>query len=190
MPRLRLNCFSQSRPTVACLALLCTATSAAAQEEPGPDDPTVMLDPLVIDGDDAGADYDPTGLDGGEAERKEAPFSNEFLSDPAFDDIPLGELDAELEALAGSRADAAAVAAGSETVDLRGFPAPARRNGFTQTGIPEVINPGGSELVIGSLVPVVGRAAPGGIRNHQVSRPRGKTSRQLETSLGTQGSSR
>ena len=171
--------------------LFASRPALALEEEPSPEDPAVMLDPLVIDGDAAsGVDYDPTGLGGAEAERNEPPFANDLLSDPAFNEVPLGELDAELDALASARADAAAVAAGSETVDLRGFPTPARLNGFTQTGIPEVINPGGSELVIGSLVPVVGRAAPGGIRNHQVSRPRGKTTRQLESSLGTQGNAR
>ena len=191
MPPPRLHRRSRLRRVAAWLASLFAATCVIAQDEPAADDPVVMLDPLVIDGDDASAaDYDPTGLDGDEAGRKEPPFSNEFLSDPAFAEVPLGELDAELDALAASRADAAAVAAGSETVDLRGFPAPSRRNGFTQAGIPEVINPGGSELVIGALVPVVGRAAPGGIRNHQVLRPRGQTTRQLETSLGTQGNAR
>ena len=173
------------------LALLLGPRVALGQAPPLPEDPTVTLEPLVIDGDDASAaDHDPTGLDGDEAQRREPPFGNEFLSDPAFDELPLNELDSELDSLAAARADAAAVAAGSETVDLRGFPTPSRRNGFTQAGIPEVINPGGSELVIGSLVPVVGRAAPGGIRNHQIPRPRGKTTRQLEAYVGTQGGAR
>lgn len=161
---------------------------ARAQTDPlpGAEDPMVELDPVVVNGDETeAAGYDPTGLDGARAERTEPPFANELLADPAFDDVPLGELDMELGALAAARADAAEIAAGSETVDLRGFPTPARRNGFTQSGIPEVLNPSRSQLVIGSLVPVVGRAAPGGIRDFEVSRPRGQTTRQIEGSVGT-----
>lgn len=174
------------------LAALFAAAQLLAQDDfaPTPDDPTVMLDPLVVDGDDASGDYDPTGLDGAQAERTEPPFANDLLADPAFDEMPLGELDSELDAIAASRADAAAIAAGSETVELRGFPTPYRRNGFTQSGIPEVLNPDGSELVIGSLVPVVGRAAPGGIRNYKVARPAGKITRLLEAGIGTNGTAR
>jgi len=169
------------------LAALLAAANLSAQEEtdPAPDDSTVMLDPLVVDGDLESDNHDPTGLDRDDVELSESPFSNELLSDPAFDEMPLGELDSELDSLLVARADAAEVAAGSETVQLRGFPTPSRRNGFTQAGIPEIINSAGSQLVIGSLVPVVGRAAPGGIRNYRVARPRGKVARQLEAHVGT-----
>lgn len=142
-------------------------------------------------GDDENAPgYDPTGLDGAAAERREPPFSNELLTDVGFEDMPLGELDAELAALAWSGSDAAEVATGSESVNLRGFPTPRRRNGFTQDGLPEVLGMERSELIIGSLVPVVGRAAPGGIRNVQTLRPRGRVTRQLEASADTQGRTR
>lgn len=183
---------SPARALFACAALAPLSfglhAQTASDEFPPAEDEPLMLDPVVVEGDDASGDlYDPTGLDGREAERSEPPFANELLTDPAFDELPLGELDSELDALAAARVNAAEVAAGSETVDLRGFPTPFRRNGFTQSGIPEVLNPGRSELVIGSLVAVVGRAAPGGIRNIETERPRGRVQRQLATSIGTNG---
>lgn len=150
-----------------------------------------MLEPFVVVGDDeSGPGYDPTGLDGSAAERMEPPFANELLTDVGFDEMPLSELDAELAALIASGSDAAEIAAGSENVNLRGFPTPLRRNGFTQDGLPEVLGAERSELIIGSLVPVVGRAAPGGIRNVQTLRPRGRVTRQLEASADTQGRAR
>ncbi len=167
-------------------------SSLRAQDSPGEpgaaEPPAILLDPFMVEDENPDSpDYDPTGLDGARAERTEPPFANELLSDPAFDEMPLGELDAELDALAAARANAAEVAAGSESVDLRGFPTPFRRNGFTQAGMPEVLNSDRTELVIGSLVPVVGRAAPGGIRNLETARPRGRVSRQLGASVGTNG---
>lgn len=178
------------------LALLGAAASpfslraqAAPDGAESPEAPPVILDPFAVEGENPDSpDYDPTGLDGARAERTEPPFANELLSDPAFDEMPLGELDAELDALASARANAAEIAAGSESVDLRGFPTPFRRNGFTQAGLPEVLNSDRTELVIGSLVPVVGRAAPGGIRNLETARPRGRVARQLGASVGTNGS--
>jgi len=154
----------------------------------GSGDAPVTLEPFSVEGEDpASADYDPTGLDGHRAEMNEPPFGNELLSDAAFAEMPLGELENELESLAAARSNAAEIAAGSENLNLRGFPAPLRRNGFSQAGIPEVLNADGSELVIGSLVPVIGRAAPGGIRNIRTARPAGKVARQLEASASTNG---
>lgn len=152
------------------------------------DSSPLVLDPFSVEGEDtAAADYDPTGLDGHRAELNEPPFANELLSDAAFSEMPLAELENELESLAAARSNAAEIAAGSENLNLRGFPAPLRRNGFSQSGIPEVLNPDGSELVIGSLVPVIGRAAPGGIRNVRTARPAGRTTRQLEASTSSNG---
>jgi iron complex outermembrane receptor protein len=180
--------------SAALLAALCglAALSPLRGQAPDPDDPwlspPLVLDPFEVHADDTGSDdHDPTGLDGAHATRTEPPFSNELLFDPAFDEIPLSEMESELGALAASRTNAAEVAAGSETVNLRGFPTPLRRNGFTQTGIPEVLNPERSELIIGSLVPVVGRAAPGGVRNFESARPPGRVTRQLNASLDTLG---
>ena len=172
------------------LLAACGPAAAFAQSGASSQDP-VLLDPFIVLGDDESAPgYDPTGLDGSAAERRDPPFANELLTDVGFDEMPLGELDNELAALALSGADAAEVAAGSENVNLRGFPTPLRRNGFTQDGLPEVLGIERSELIIGSLVPVVGRAAPGGIRNVQTLRPRGRVTRQLEASADTQGRTR
>jgi iron complex outermembrane recepter protein len=153
-----------------------------------PQGATIILDTLMVEGNGENSSaYDPTGLDGHQSELADPPFSNELLSDAAFDEVPLTELGQELESLAASRVNTAEIAAGSESISLRGFPAPLRRDGFSQTDIPEVLNAEGSELVIGSLVPVIGRAAPGGIRNIQTGRPNGRTSHQLEMSGGTNG---
>lgn len=178
------------RLLLAALALSIPA-ALSAQTPPGePDqaDAPLMLDPLVIEADDEDAPgYDPTGFGGDEAERLEPPFANELLADIGFDEVPLGEIDAELASLASSGSDAAEIAAGSESLNLRGFPTPRRRNGFTLAGIPEVINPERNETISASLVPVVGRAAPGGIRNSTTTRPRGRVTRELEVSASTLG---
>lgn len=183
---------AQRRRRLAALALLGAlglgTAHAALPAWDEPSDPALMLDPLTVEGEDMNsAEYDPTGLDGNRAELSEPPFANELLYDPAFSEMPLNELDQELESLAAARANAAEIAAGSESINLRGFPAPMRRNGFSQAGIPEVLNSEGGELVIGSLVPVIGRAAPGGIRNMRTARPTGRVFNQLEASAGTAG---
>ena len=160
-------------------------------ETPDEEETPFILEPLVILGDDdRSPDYDPTGFGGADAERLEPPFANELLMDVGFDEIPLGGIDGELAALAASGSDAAEVAAGSESLNLRGFPTPRRRNGFTLAGIPEVINSERTETISASLVPVVGRAAPGGIRNSTTARPRGRVTRALNTSLSTEGTAR
>lgn len=160
-------------------------------DEPDESETPFMLDPLVVEGDNENSPgYDPTGFGGDEAERLEPPFANDLLADIGFDELPLGEIDSELAALSASGSDAAEVAAGSESLNLRGFPTPRRRNGFTLAGIPEVINPERNETISASLVPVVGRAAPGGIRNSTTSRPRGRVTRQIDASVSTQGRTR
>lgn len=176
-----------TRIGVFCLGVLDPFLARASPWADDADAP-LMLEPLSVEGEDtAAADYDPTGLDGHRAELNEPPFANELLSDAAFAEMPLGELENELENLAAARSNAADIAAGSENLNLRGFPAPLRRNGFSQAGIPEVLNADGSELVIGSLVPVIGRAAPGGIRNVRTARPAGKVARQLDASASSDG---
>jgi len=173
------------------LALLLAFLTARglAQTDPEHRDAPLLLDPLSIEGDtDQAPGYDPTGLGGADAERHEPPFANDLLEDIGADEMPLGELDNELAALAAVGSDAAQVAAGGENLDLRGFPTPNRRNGFTQNGVPEILNSQGGETIAGSLVSVVGRAAPGGIRNAFTARPRGRSERSLDAGLSTDGS--
>lgn len=190
---LRFPLSTASRLLFAALSICLPATLFAQPRPAEPDEEEMpfVLEPLVVEGADEGSpDYDPTGFGGAEAERLEPPFANELLMDVGFDEIPLGEIDGEIAALAASGSDAAEVAAGSESLNLRGFPTPRRRNGFTLAGIPEVINPERTETISASLVPVVGRAAPGGIRNSTTSRPRGRVTRVIDASVSTQGSAR
>ena len=120
---------------------------------------------------------DPTGMDAPEAERAESPFSNDLIMAETGDDDALHDIGTELAAIAA--APPADTAAGVNRVNLKGFPTPRQRNGFTQVGMPEILNPGGSESIQGPLTPVVGRAAPGGIQNFISARPRGRKSSRL-----------
>ncbi len=131
---------------------------------------------------------DPTGMDAPEVERSETPFSNDLIMAETADEDPLHDLGAELTAIAA--APAAETAAGVNRVNLKGFPTPRQRNGFTQVGMPEILNPGGTESIQGPLTPVVGRAAPGGIQNFISARPKGRKNSRLEltaTSKAQQG---
>lgn len=180
------------------LPLLCGLSVALPAQQPGEVAvadaesamDAILLDALVVEGDGEAAD--PTGLDGAEAERLEPPFANDLVSEAVFDDASMNEIDGELASLAAvaSSASAAEVAAGSERLDLRGFPVPRLRNGFNLAGLPGVINPERSETISGSLVPVVGRAAPGGIQNTATARPRGRETRSVEASASTNGQRR
>ncbi len=173
-----------------CLTSIFVPSPARAQS-PLPEDreEPLLLDAFAVSEADAGSpDYDPTGLGGAEAERYEPPFAGEMLNDIGFDEVTLADLDAGLDASAS--ADAAALASGSDRVDLRGFPTPLRRNGFTQAGVPEVLGAERSELIVGSLVSPVGRSAPGGIRNVITPRPLGRVSRQFDVAVSTDGQRR
>ncbi|MDR1789076.1 MAG: TonB-dependent receptor [Opitutaceae bacterium] len=119
-------------------------------------------------------DYDSTGLGQDETERSDPLFASPAMMKDVGDDVlPNAELDDQLAmTVNNSPAD---LASGVERVTLRGFPIPRRRNGFTQAGFPAGLPSAGSEIIRGILVPVVGRAAPGGINNTFAGRPRGRT---------------
>ena len=176
-------------------AALCGVASGAARAQTGvfPEDVEVplMLDELVVEesGPDS-ADYDPTGLGGSDAERYEPPFANDLMADIGMEEMDFSDLDGELAALVLARGDAAEIAVSGERLDLRGFPTPQRRNGFALAGIPEVLNPDRTETISASLVPVVGRAAPGGIKNTTTARPRGRVTRGADVSVSTDGRTR
>ena len=143
----------------------------------------VLLEEYIVSDETGSPNYDPTGLGADEAERIEAPFGSDLLADVAAEDLPMGELDVELGYASG--ANPVEIALGGDRLNLRGFPTPLRRNGFTQSGFPEVINSERVETIMGALTPVTGRAAPGGIRNFLTARPRGRTARQVSVSAGT-----
>lgn len=164
--------------------LLGTALIASAQLAPNDDDVT-LLDPLTV-GEDAEDDFDPTGMGGAEAELNEPPFSNELLAGPQPEEDFQTEINTELAIATG--ASPVDLATGVNRLNLRGFPTPRLRNGFSQMGIPEVLSIERVELIQGPLTPVTGRAAPGGIQNFVTVRPRARQHVRVEATADSLGS--
>ncbi|MDR0352850.1 MAG: TonB-dependent receptor [Opitutaceae bacterium] len=134
-------------------------------------EPVFIMEGLTVKS-DADEEADPTGMGGPDAEMSEAPFSNDLLVGEASYDAEVDvAVDAELNLAAASTTNPADVATTINRANLIGFPTPILRNGFTQTGIPEVLNAGRTEIWQGPFTPVTGRAAPGGIRNLVTNRP-------------------
>jgi len=144
---------------------------------PLPDQP-IQLGKFRVAGDTFDETMDPTGMDAPEAERAESPFSNDLVMAETVDENALDDIGTELAAI--NAAPAVDTAAGVNRVNLKGFPTPRQRNGFTQVGMPEILNTSGSESIQGPLTPVVGRAAPGGIQNTLTARPRGRKGSRLD----------
>jgi iron complex outermembrane receptor protein len=144
---------------------------------PAPDQP-IQLGKFRVASDAFDETLDPTGMDAPEAERSESPFSNDLIMAETADENALDDIGTEMIAI--NAIPAAEAAAGINRVNLKGFPTPRQRNGFTQVGMPEILNTSGSESIQGPLTPVVGRAAPGGIHNTLTARPRGRKGARLE----------
>lgn len=158
--------------------------SVGAQPRPLKEAPPLEMDPLLVPVAREDATYDSTGMGGPDAERVEPPFSNDLIagSEEESDEL-LSDVNAELQAVASvSPVD---LAAGVSRVDLRGFPTPRLRNGFTQSGIPEILHPERTEVIQGPLTPVTGRAAPGGIQNYVTARPRSQPLRRLTVGINS-----
>lgn len=170
------------------------ASDTAKQEQPFlPVDPQTGLAPIemspfriaVGDTDDH---FDATGIGTMEAELEETPFSNDLVAGASSADDVSGVLNAELSQI--SSPTPADLTAGQSRVDVRGFPTPRTRNGFTQLGVNEVLNVDGGQQIVGPLTAVIGRAAPGGINNYLTGRPRVAPSRQLSCSFSSLDSQR
>lgn len=147
---------------------------------PAEEEPVIQLDAVNVSGTSGDEDYDATGMGSVEQQLKDEPFSNDLISAEEFTvDADAAELASELGAVAEtSPADRIA---GEDRLNLRGFPTPMLRNGFIQIGFPEILNAGQTIVIQGPLVPVLGRAAPGGIQNFMSNRPRTKQSFRLGT---------
>ncbi len=165
------------------LSLLLVCASGAARAQTKDDDSAVtLLDPLKVKG-EAGDGFDATGMGGPDAEMKDPPFSNDLLAGPQREEDLTSELNAELSLATGvSPVD---LATAVNRVNLRGFPTPRLRNGFSQTGIPEVLSVERVDLIQGPLTPVAGRGAPGGIQNFMTARPRASNHTRVEFSADT-----
>ncbi len=141
------------------------------------DEETVRLDPLLVRDHSEDTNYDATGMGAQEAELSEPPFSNDMIASSPEDAENVGEINMELGLIAMS--SPADLVAGVSRINLRGFPTPRLRNGFTQSGVPEVINGSGGDRIQGPLTPVLGKAAPGGIENVMTARPRANAYRRV-----------
>jgi iron complex outermembrane receptor protein len=168
-------------------ALLLLAGFARAQSPaPGtvrPEDPPLRLDPVEVTTNTEDDSYDATGMGSLEEQMRDEPFSNDLIraSDYTIDDPMSLDVAADLSAAATpSPADRIA---GDERLNLRGFPTPVMRNGFIQIGVPETLNTARTIVIQGPLVPVLGRAAPGGIQDMQTARPRAKPGSRVELQL-------
>lgn len=160
-----------------------SSDSAAAPSPLPADDATIQLERYDVTATNEDGDYDATGMGSVEQQMRDEPFSNDLINADEFMlDADGVELAAELAAVAETSPADRIV--GEDRLNLRGFPTPMLRNGFIQLGIPEVLNTGQTIVIQGPLVPVLGRAAPGGIQNFMSARPRPKEQLRLATSAG------
>lgn len=181
-----------ARLTLLCAALVMTGTARAQMNppaRPASDDKTVELERVEVTATSEDEGYDATGMGSVEEEMRDEPFGNDLIS--AADFTP----DADSLALAGQIAAIAEASpadriAGQDRLNLRGFPTPTLRNSFIQVGVPEVLNTGQTIVIQGPLVPVLGRAAPGGIQNFISARPRTKPQLRLAASASNRGRTR
>jgi len=174
MPRLPVWILSVIIGGAGLIAARLPAQTRAGTPAPAP----IELEQITVEA--TGEEHDVTGMGTVEDELVDVPFANELTAAIELGlDADSGDLPGELEAIAGgSPADRIA---GSDRLRLRGFPTPALRNGFIQIGIPEVLNSARTIVIQGPLVPVLGRAAPGGIQNFMTARPRGREQLRLVT---------
>lgn len=128
--------------------------------------------------------FDDTGMGSSEENLRAEPFANDLtMTDVSVEENLNLEVSGELSAI--STPSPAAAAAGEDRLNLRGFPTPTLRNGFIQIGILETLNVGKTVVIQGPLVPVLGRAAPGGIQDFITTRPQAKDRNKLEASAST-----
>lgn len=144
-----------------------------------PEDPPVVLDLLRVDG-AADEDYDPTGMGSFEEQMRDEPFSNDLIRLVDFADEGGLTLDMSSELAIVANPSPADRIASEDRLNLRGFPTPVLRNGFIRVGLPETLNTQRTIVIQGALVPVLGRAAPGGIQDIHSARPRPKAQRRLD----------
>lgn len=152
-----------------------------AQTSPNPEEPlaeeTVNLPPVKIES-AADDDFDGTGMGSVEAQRRAVPFSNDLI-EPVEVAVDADDSDPLRSSVAVPSPSPADTVAGGDRLQLRGFPTPTLRNGFIQIGLPETLNTGQTLVIQGPLVPVLGRAAPGGIVDVHTNRPRTRRQQRL-----------
>lgn len=165
----------RSSLSVFVFATLCATASGQIL----PEDPPLILPEMTVDAtnDDQ---YDPTGMGSVEEQMRDEPFSNDLIqiADFAEESELTMEMNTELASVA-TPSPAERIASDAR-LSLRGFPTPQLRNGFIRVGLAEVLNTQRTIIIQGPLVPVLGRAAPGGIQDLHTARPRAKVQRRLD----------
>lgn len=161
------------------LFLLGATLVVQAQTTAPATEPPVQLDPLTVNAADD-AEFDATGMGSLDEQLRDEPFANDLIKpvDTQLDENMATDLGGELAAVAQpSPADRIT---GEERLNLRGFPTPIMRNGFVQLGISDYLNTARTVVIQGPLVPVLGRAAPGGIQDMQTARPQAKDRQRFD----------
>jgi iron complex outermembrane receptor protein len=144
----------------------------------------VQLDAVQVEArfDDKG--YDATGMGSYEQQLRDTPFSNDLIAGDGAEDDPLAiELTHEMQQVA--RPSAVDLATGDTRLSLRGFPTPMLRNGFVTMGASDMLNTSRTITIQGMLVPVLGRAAPGGIQDFITWRPRTTAGKRFDYSISS-----
>jgi iron complex outermembrane receptor protein len=165
---------------------------AVVLDKPSPQlstkDLPIVLNPLLVTAEEDASSFDQTGMGTMEMEMDDPPFSNDLLAGNRGSDEIGAPIDVELSQINNPNPGDLSIT--QSRVDIRGFPSPRLRNGFTQMGINEVLNIERSEQIVGPLASVSGRSAPGGISNYVTGRPRAKPNGLLSLSFGTQNNQR
>jgi iron complex outermembrane receptor protein len=128
--------------------------------------------------------YDATGMGSYEHQLKDSPFSNDMISADALEDDP-GAVEIATEMAIVATPSAVDLATGDSRVGLRGFPTPQMSNGFVRMGGIDVLNTARTIVIQGALVPVLGRAAPGGIQDFWTNRPRTSKTQRVDYSVSS-----
>lgn len=165
---------------VSLAAVLVPSAALRAEPKQSVDDITTL--PAFSVSDQTGdEEYDPTGMGAIDEEMRDAVFSNDltsmdFDSDPAI----AGDVEVELGAIETDSPSERAL--GQSQLRLRGFPTPSLRNSYLRIGLPRAVNINRTIVIEGPLVPVLGRAAPGGIQNFLTWRPSARPAQRLDFS--------
>ncbi len=157
---------------------------AGAEVAPVTAEEPVTLERMDVQARLEDAGYDATGMGSYEHQVRDSPFSNDMISAEAIEDDPAAmEIASELAFVATP--SAVDLATGNSRVGLRGFPTPLLSNGFVRMGGIDVLNTGRTVVIQGALVPVLGRAAPGGIQDFWTNRPRTVKSQRIDYAISS-----
>jgi hypothetical protein len=181
---------AQTAPVPRDQAVVPGAETVAAGHKPGADvvavsaEEPVKLERVDVEARLEDAGYDATGMGSYEHQVRDSPFSNDMISAEAIEDDPAAmEIASELAFVATP--SVVDLATGDSRVGLRGFPTPLLSNGFVRMGGIDVLNTGRTVVIQGALVPVLGRAAPGGIQDFWTNRPRTAKSQRVDYAISS-----